>query len=162
MGKLLDITNALFYTNEEKRELGEKLAKAARDRIKENRAQGKSLAPSTIRAKRRRGSPTPNTKLSDTEELKNNITYQVTKDGVKVGNTSKLHKLVKRVTRRRSLKGAKRQRIKNSSLAEINNEGKGVFTRAYLFLKGGKIFKEEQKIVLDFIDKRTKRILKDI
>lgn len=159
MGSLLNITKKLLLTRSDLEDLAKQLTQAPKNRINSNRSNGRRLKDSTIAAKRRRGSTTPSTKLRDTGELSNDITYEVKSDSIKVGNTSKKHSLTKRITKRRWKKGRKGNRIKFSDLGRIHNEGLGNPRRTYLFPKRNKIFKEEETIILNYINNRIKRIL---
>ena len=161
MGKLLDITKELLLTRNDLEELGRLLSKAPKRRIESNKVTGPSLASSTIRSKRRRGSGSPETKLRDTSELADDITFEVRRNVIRVGNTNKKHKLTKRATSRRWKKRrAKNQRTKISDIGRIHNDGLGAPKRSYLYPSQNQIFREEENIIKKFLDNKFKRLLK--
>lgn len=154
---LTTLTERLFLTPDKLKILARILTRIPKDRISSNQTPGADLSSSTIRTKRYYGSSSPSTKLRDTGELLKDITNEVKDNLIKVGSTDKLHPLRKRKTSRRwKRRTARNERIKNSDLAQIHNEGLGQEKRSFLFPGENEIYEEEKRAIINFLDDLVK------
>lgn len=149
---LTELTKRFLLTPKKLSILAKRLMQIPKNRIANNKTPGRALKRRTVQDKKRRGSSTPDTKLSDTKELLQDITYNISKNIIKVGSTNKLHKLKKRTTNKRWKKRqARNQRIEMFRLMRIHSKGLGNNPeRPPLFTKNEQPYKEELLVIDKF------------
>jgi len=154
---LLNLLNRFFLTKRRLEILAKRLLVVAKRRISTNSTPGKALKPKTIASKKRRGSTSPGTKLRDTGLLLKDVTYTITKRGIKVGSTNKDHPLQKRTSKRRNTRGSKNRKISMAEIMQIHSEGLGNNpVRPPLFNNRKKPYPEEVKVIMNFFDDLAK------